>query len=157
MDEKTLSFMNLYKVFNYVQSQAWNALPAEWNRQVGELNARQVKAMMIVYLRAMEEKPPLTLGELGTQLGMKKAAASLLVSDLAEKKLLCRAVDRVNRRFIRITPGAKGKRLGDAISSQAIGQIAEFFQFLSEEELENFKRAADKIYNNYLKKVEEWE
>ncbi len=154
MDQNTLAFMNLYKVFGYIQAQAWNALPKEGNRQVGELNARQVRAMMIVYLRDKEGKTPLTLGELGAQLGMRKAAASLLVSDFADKRLLCRAVDRDNRRFIRITLGVKGRRLGDAVTAQASIQITEFLTRLSREEQENFKLIADKIYAYYSQKVE---
>ena len=154
MEHDTLAFMNLYRVFGYIQAQAWNALPQAGSKQISTLNVRQIKAMMVVHLRDMEGKAPLTLSQLGDSLGLRKAAMSLLVSDLAEKKLLCRAVDRENRRFIRITLGIKGRRLGDAITSQAAIHIAEIFGTLTEDERKNFTMIADKIYASYSHKVE---
>jgi len=154
MKHDILAFMNLYEIFGYIQEQAWGSLPQAGSKQVSALNSRQIKAMMIVYMRSAGGKDALSLNRLAGFLNMKKAAASLLVSDLADKKLVCRTVDPENRRFIRITLAPKGQRLGDAITAQAAAHVAGLLQNLTAEERRNLTAAADKIYACYSREVE---
>ncbi len=154
MEHDILSFMNLFEVFGYIQGSAWNSLPQSGSKQVSALSNRQIKAMMILYLRSARGQEALTLSKLAGFLNMKKAAASLLVSDLAKKKLVSRAVDPDNRRFIRITLAAKGRHLGDSITAQAAIQAADMFRNLTKGELMAFTSVADKIYDCYSQKVE---
>lgn len=154
MKHDILAVMNLYEIFGYVQEQAWSSLPKDGNNLISTLNNRQIKAMMTIYMRDAGKREPLTLNQLAGFLNMKKAAASLLVSDLAEKKLVSRSVDTENRRFIRITLAAQGRRLGDAITSQAAGHLTELLGCLTAEEQNNLATAADKIYQRYSEKVE---
>ena len=153
MKREALSVMNLFRVFNYVQSQAMGSLPRSKNKQVNALSMRQVKAMMIVYLRDAGGKAPMTLGQLGKLLCLKKAATSLLVSDLVDQKLFCRSVDRENRRYIRITLGAKGRNLGDSATALAEKHITRLLGALTDEERKIFTQVAGKIYTRYSQEV----
>ena len=153
MDHDLLSFMNLYEIFGYIQSRAWNSLSSEDNKQIDALSARQIKAMMILYLRRARSQEALTLNQLAELLDMKKAAASLLVSDLVRKRLVSRDVDPRNRRFIRITLAVQGQRLGDAIAARAAIQAADLLECLSGEERAAFTSLADKIYDCFARKV----
>ncbi len=153
MKHDILAIMNLYEVFGYVQEQAWSSLPKDANNLISALNNRQIKAMMTIYMRDAGKQEPLTLNQLAGILNMKKAAASLLISNLAEKKLVSRTVDTENRRFIRISLAAKGRRLGDAITSQAAVHLTELLGCLTTEEQNDLATTADKIYQRYSEKV----
>lgn len=154
MERDIMAFMNLYEVFGYIQEQAWNSLPQAGNRQIDALNNRQIKAMMIIYMRNAAEKEPLTLNRLAGFLNLKKAAASILVSDLAEKKLVSRDVDPNNRRFIRITLAARGRKLGDAITAEAAAHVSRIFDNLTAEERSAFTAVASKVYMRYSQEAE---
>lgn len=154
MKRNILKIMNLYEVFGYVQEQAWGTLPQGGGKQVRALNNRQIRAMMMIYMRDATKREPLTLSQLGRLLNMKKAATSLLVSDLAEKELVSRAVDAENRRFIRITLADKGRRLGNEITSQAAANLTELLGCLTNEEENVLTSAAEKIYQRYSEKAE---
>ncbi len=149
MEHDVMTFMNLYEVFGYIQGQAWSLLPKEGNREIDALNNRQIKAMMLIYMRDAARKEPLTLSGLAGFLNLKKAAASLLVSDLAQKQLVDRTIDPINRRFIRITLAAKGRKIGNAVSAQAAAHAAGLLDCLTPEERSAFVVGADKIYNRY--------
>ena len=107
----------------------------------------------MIYMRNARGEDALTLNQLAGLMNMKKAAASLLISNLAEKKLVSRTVDTENRRFIRISLAAKGRRLGDAITSQAAVHLTELLGCLTTEEQNDLATAADKIYQRYSEKV----
>ncbi len=154
MERDILSFMKLFEVIGYIQGRAWDSLPQSGSKEIYALNNRQIKAIMIVYMRSSRDQKALTLSELAGFLNMKKAAASLLVSDLAEKQLLCRTVDPDNRRFIRITPTAKALRLRERIVPQAERLAMEMLGDLDEDERRMFASLADKIHDCYSQKVE---
>ncbi len=154
MERDFLSFTKLFEVFSYIQGRAWDSLPQAGNKQIYALSNRQIKAMMLVYMRSYRGQKALTLSEFARLLNMKKAAASLLVSDLAEKQLLSRTVDPDNRRFIRITTTAKARRLREHIVPQVKLQIDEMLRNLAADERQAFNSVIDKIYDCYSRKVE---
>ncbi len=154
MEADIMAFMNLYEVFGYIQGQAWSALPGAAGKRVGALNNRQIKAMMVVYMRHAAGREPLTLNQLAGFLNLKKAAASLLVSDLVEKKLVDRAVDPANRRFIRITLAGQGRKIGDAVAAQAALRVGALLECLTGEERSALVRAAEKVYQRYALETE---
>lgn len=151
---EVLAMMNLYEVFNWIQERAWASLPSEWNKRVRAMNNRQVKAMMTIYMREAKGRKPPTLNELAKFLDMKKSAASLLVSGLAERGLVTRSVDAENRRFIRISLASGGRRLGNAIASHAGARVVRLLDALSEKERCGFSVAAAKIHERYEEEAE---
>ena len=158
MELKMLSLINLFMVFGRIQNAAWSTLPAKDNRIISSLNARQIKAMMHLYVQEKSGGEPLTLNQIGSLLSIRKAAASLMVSDLSDKKLVVRKVDENNRRFIRIHLTATGRRLGDAIMARGTTLSEELFRKalasgLEETELNGFMKTADclcRVYNEQM-------
>lgn len=152
MNREILSFMNLTKVAGNIQTQAWEKLSGADYSVVTGLTSRQIKALMAIYTREMEGLEAYTLNELGEALGMKKATASILVSELADKCLIDRNVDPDNRRYIRIEMSEEGKRIRDSVISKAQSLIQEIYSDLSDAEVRQFTRIAEKIYQIYVKK-----
>lgn len=149
MNRDILSFMNLAKVAGYIQNKAWETLSGEDWKIITSLTSRQIKALMTIYMREMEGRPAYTLNELGDALGLKKATASILVSELADLNLVVRTTDAENRRYIRIEMSEAGKRLRDAVITKAQDSIREIYSKLSPEELRQFTAIAEKIYLIY--------
>ena len=110
--------LDLFMVVGRIQNEIWSTLPPDENKTIASLNVRQIHALTNLYLREQFEEEPVTLNQLGDILSMKKAAVSLMVSDLSKKKLVVREVDEKNRRYIRIHLTPAGRRLGEAISDR---------------------------------------
>ena len=111
--------LDLFMVVGRIQNEIWSTLPPPENKTIASLNVRQIQALTNLYLREQFEEEPVTLKQLGDLLSMKKkAAVSLMVSDLSKKKLVERKVDEKNRRYIRIHLTPAGRRLGEAISDR---------------------------------------
>lgn len=140
----------MMEVFNYVQNRAWSSLPAAKRRTVDAITPRQQKTMMLVYMNDVRGNAPMTLGELALRLGLKKAAASILVSGLVEKKLLARRTDSENRRFVRISLAAKGRATGDAIVGAGAEQTKRLFSKLGDAETAAFCASVEKVRDAYL-------
>lgn len=150
VSEVMAAAMKLHEVFSYVQNQAWGSLPARERRLLESLTPRQIKTMITVGMRGGQA---LTLNELSAILGVGKAAASILVSALAEKKLISRTTDPENRRFVRIKYSAKGEKLSSAIFSCASRRAAEFFGVMTGSERKAFCTVAEKIHNLYSREL----
>lgn len=155
MENDTFAILNLFRTLNLIQSQVIGALPRGNDRIAGSFSLRHAKAMMTVVLRDHEGKPPLTLGALGKALCLKKAAASILVSELVEKRLLCRTVDKDNRRYVRISLGSRGRRLGHDATSRAAERIGHLLGLLTPAERRIFVRAARKINDGFAREIGE--
>jgi len=158
MDKEVLTFINMFSVYFYLQSNSLKKLPANIQSKLHNLNQQQLKAVINVKIREFNQLPPLSLGELAECLGMKKASTSLLVSDLVDKKFLCRTVDEKNRRYIKIKCGLKSKKIGDSLFKFASKPIKEILGNLTAKEREYFLKASEKIFNLYLDKIgkEKW-
>ena len=126
-------FLDLFMVIGRIQNEIWSSLPPPENKTIALLNVHQIQALTNLYLREKFKKEPVTLNQLGDLLSMKKAAASLMVSDLSKKKLVVRAVDESNRRHIRIHLTPAGRQLGDAINHRGAELIEQLFVRVGEE------------------------
>ena len=126
-------FLDLFMVIGRIQNEIWSTLPPHENKTIALLNVHQIQALINLFLREKFKKEPVTLNQLGDQLSMKKAAASLMVSDLSKKKLVVRTVDESNRRHIRIHLTPAGRRLGEAINKRGAELIEQLFVRAGEE------------------------
>ena len=159
MDRRILSLMNLFTAFGRIQNDAWNSLSARDGKVVSSLKSREIKAMMNIYLREETGEAALTLNQLADLLAMKKAAASILISALSQKKLITRKVDESNRRYIRIALTNSGRRLGDAVAGHAAHRMEEIFAELqnagaTQTEINSFIATANLIYQLCMKRPE---
>ena len=148
-----LAAASLYEVFGFIQNRAWQTLPAKERRIVESLTARQVKTIMTVYVRHLRGELPLTLNELAVRLCIGKAAASILVSALVEKEMLCRETDPENRRFVRITRSEKGKKISEAVLARASALNADFIGEMTECERKVFASVSSKLYKRYTEEL----
>ena len=153
MNREILSLMNLFLALNYVQSKSKSELSATNSAQLQSFNQQQHKALMTLYLREQNQLEPLNLAELAEALGMKKAATSLLVSELEKRGFLCRSIDEENRRYIRITPSDKCRKLGNTVCKNAHKKIQGLLSILTEEERHYFLQASEKIFNAYKDRI----
>jgi DNA-binding MarR family transcriptional regulator len=144
-EQNLFSVMYLYEIFNQIQELGYNSLPPAENKLANELSMKQIKALITVYMSVKRGEPALTLNELAGKLKMRKEAASLLVSSLVRKKLLCRDIDPENRRFIRISCSDKGGHFGDMISGEVMKKLSSLLEKLSDEERTAFVATAAKI------------
>lgn len=155
MNREILSFMNLAKVAGNIQSQAWESLDNKDLKFVNAMTSRQIKALMAIYMREMEGLEAFTLNELGEALGMKKATASILVSELSDLDLIERNVDNDNRRYIRIEMSKEGKRLRQCVISKAQEIIKDIYSGLTTDEVKIFTQISEKIYKIFTEKTRE--
>ena len=148
--------LDLFMVVGRIQNEIWSTLPPPENKTIASLNVRQIQALTNLYLREQFEEEPVTLKQLGDLLSMKKkAAVSLMVSDLSKKKLVVREVDEKNRRYIRIHLTPTGRRLGEAICDRGVevmnplfDQAKERFD-LTSRELKGFKKTVHGLCKAY--------
>ena len=153
MDQDVLSAINLVRVFSVIEEKAWSALSKTRGKQADDLNARQVKAMMFLVLREKENGEPFTLQQLANSLAMKKAAASLMISNMEDKKLLFRKIDKQNRRYIRIQLTPKGRKQAEAVLNLASKKIAEVLNSLKDADRKSFMQIATQIYSEFGPKL----
>ncbi len=148
--------LDLFMVVGRIQNEIWSTLPPPENKTIASLNVRQIQALTNLYLREQFEEEPVTLKQLGDLLSMKKkAAVSLMVSDLSKKKLVVREVDEKNRRYIRIHLTPAGRRLGEAISDRGKELLEPLFVHAEEAfdvtacELKGFQKTVQGICKAY--------
>ena len=148
--------LDLFMVVGRIQNEIWSTLPPPENKTIASLNVRQIQALTNLYLREQFEEEPVTLKQLGDLLSMKKkAAVSLMVSDLSKKKLVERKVDEKNRRYIRIHLTPAGRRLGEAISDRGAELMEPLFVQAEEafdltgRELKGFKMTVQRLCKAY--------
>ncbi len=110
------------------------------------LSARQNKAMMLVSHQQICCGRSISLNEFAAMLNIHKSAASLLVSGLVRKKLLCRTVDPDNRRYVKITLSAKGQKLLTGTMPHLLQKVEALLAPFTPEERQSFVSMADKLY-----------
>jgi len=154
-------FLDLFMVIGRIQNEIWSTLPPPENKTIALLNVHQIQALTNLYLREKFKKEPVTLNQLGDLLSMKKAAASLMVSDLSKKKLVVRTVDESNRRHIRIHLTPAGRQLGDAINHRGAELIEQLFvrageeSDLTDDAVEGFQKTAKYLCLAYRAHMDE--
>lgn len=154
-------FLDLFMVIGRIQNEIWSSLPPPENKTIALLNVHQIQALTNLYLREKFKKEPVTLNQLGDLLSMKKAAASLMVSDLSKKKLVVRTVDESNRRHIRIHLTPAGRQLGDAINHRGAELIEQLFvrageeSDLTDDAVEGFQKTAKYLCLAYRAHMDE--
>ena len=148
-------FLDLFMVIGRIQNEIWSTLPPPENKTIALLSVHQIQALTNLYLREKFKKEPVTLNQLGDLLSMKKAAASLMVSDLSKKKLVVRTVDKSNRRHIRIHLTPVGRQLGEAIGDRGAELMEPLFVQAEEafdltgRELKGFKMTVQRLCKAY--------
>lgn len=154
METEIQTMIQLVKVINGLQIRAMDALPESGRKMTYTLTTRQHKAMMSVYMRSLCGLEPFTIGELGEELWMKKAAISTLVAALEKKKLLIRTTDKQNRRFTRVSLSASGQRFGNAAFEQGRKIMFSVLSVLTKQEKRSFAEIAGKLYRSAMQKAE---
>ena len=155
VDQQIEELLDLFMVLGRIQNEIWSTLPPDENKTIASLNVRQIQALTNLYLREQFNEEPVTLNQLGDILFMKKAAVSLMVSDLSKKKLVVREVDEKNRRHIRIRLTPAGRRLGEAICDRGIEVMNPLFEQaeerfdLTDRELKGFKMTVHGLCKAY--------
>lgn len=155
VDQDIDELLDLFMVVGRIQNEIWSTLPPDENKTIASLNVRQIHALTNLYLREQFEEESVTLNQLGDILSMKKAAVSLMVSDLSKKKLVVREVDEKNRRHIRIRLTPAGRRLGEAICDRGIEVMNPLFEQAEERfdltgrELKGFRKTVQGLCKTY--------
>ena len=155
VEQNMTELLDFFMVVGRIQNEIWSTLPPDENKTIASLNVRQIQALTNLYLREQFNEEPVTLNQLGDILFMKKAAVSLMVSDLSKKKLVVRKVDENNRRYIRIHLTPAGRRLGEAISDRGAELMEPLFVQAEEafdltgRELKGFKMTVQRLCKAY--------
>ena len=155
VEQNMTELLDFFMVVGRIQNEIWSTLPPDENKTIASLNVRQIQALTNLYLREQFYEEPATLNQLGDILFMKKAAVSLMVSDLSKKKLVERKVDEKNRRYIRIHLTPAGRRLGEAISDRGAELMEPLFVQAEEafdltgRELKGFKMTVQRLCKAY--------
>lgn len=155
MDPLVLSFMNLFGVASALQEQAWGTLPVRYQRALNDFNRVQLKCLMSVWLREANGAQPYTQTQLGELLNTPKAQTSRLISEVVEHGLLVRSPDPENRRFLRVSLTAKGRKVGGVISEAVTRLLGQLFSELTEEEHAHLLHLTGKLCATYSAKVAE--
>ncbi len=79
--------------------------------------------------------------ELGNATGMDKMMISRAVAALTGRRLIDRVRDRQDRRTLRLSPTAEGRRIHDIVASQALAVEARLLASLSTADAEVLRRA----------------
>lgn len=156
MDPLHLSFMNLFVVASCIQEQVWSILPESTQLELEGLNIRQSKCLMSVFMREINGREPYTQSQLGELLNAKKALTSRLLSGLEDRGLVKRTPDPENRRFVRVSPSTKGRKMGQAIVAEVTRLLGKLFAEFNEEERAQMLHLSGKLCNLYhAKRAEE--
>lgn len=88
---------------------------------------------------------PLHQGKLGTKLLKSKGNISTIITNLAERDLVERERDPVDRRYVKIHLTDEGRQLIADIFPEHVQKITDTFDALDKEELETFSRLCKKL------------
>ncbi len=151
------ALLNIIGVVRKMRDMGWAGITSEDRMQLDKLDARQIAAMVTVCRFTLKSRKGITLKAFAEHLGMQLSAASLLVSGMVRKRLLCRNVDSENRRYVRITLSAKGLRVLDAVMPIMESASEELFSRLTEVERAVFCEIAEKLYFSCFPNEQEME
>lgn len=124
------------------------------SNQVSQSFARKLSGADIgvaewVILREMFEGPPQVPSELAARIGMTRGAVSKIIDRLAEKSLVNRIRNAVDRRFQGVTLSAKGKALVPRLATLADQNDSEFFGHLKPAERQQIERVMREIVRRH--------
>ncbi len=98
-------------VVSFVEWTGLTADPAVNSRRLAQLARCPVAMRSLIALRVVARHGPLTVSELGDRLEIDSSRASKYATELADKALLVRAVDNLDRRSSRLRATRKGAEL----------------------------------------------
>lgn len=140
------SFIKLFNLAGRVSGSTWAKNPSE----LGKMNFKEYQALMMTYSHPFMFSHEITLKELAQRMNMQMPAESILVSKMVRKKLLCRTVDPNNRRCVRISVAARGRRKLDAMIPEFEKIIGELRGLLTKEEVSTFCTTIDKFHSHFF-------
>ena len=105
---------------------------------------RSISLLQFEAMRYVEDKKPL-MRELAHYFSVTPPAATLLVEELVDDKLLARVVDKKDRRGIRLTLTAKGRRFMTAAIQEKIRKLEDTFSVLSKTEQDQLEAILEKV------------
>lgn len=140
-------FIKLFNLAGRISGSTW----AKNQSELGKLNFKEYQALMMTYSHPFLFTKEITLKELAQRMNMQMPAESILVTKMVRRKLLCRTVDPDNRRYVRISVAARGRRKLDAMLPEFEKITRELNGLLSKEELSTFCGIIDKFHNHYFR------
>ncbi|OQA85277.1 MAG: hypothetical protein BWY31_02035 [Lentisphaerae bacterium ADurb.Bin242] len=142
------AFIKLFNLAGRISGSTWAKNPSE----LGKMNFKEYQALMMTYSHPFMFSREITLKELAERMNMQMPAESILVTKMVRKKLLCRTVDPNNRRCVRISVAARGRRKLDAMLPEFEKIIGELDGLLSKKEVSTFCAIINRFHNYFFQK-----
>ena len=119
-------------------------------REGNELTRGRISFPQMVALDYASTHPTVKMTELAKVLSVKMSSATVLVDRLIEQGLLSRARDESDRRVVRVSITAKGKKIINKIMTEKRHSIEEIFRPLSFKEREQYLVLLKKVKEGLL-------
>ena len=146
MEDMVLLIFQLGRILTKLQGDVWQSIDHKFATTLNTLNSREVRVMIVLGLRTLEGNGGLSLNEVAEIAGIKKSAASTMITKLVNAGFISRTENPDNRRSVLITVKPEILRLKETLSPQAIPRIRQAFGCLSDKELKQLISLIDKVY-----------
>ena len=146
MQDIVLLIFRLGRILTKLQGEVWQSIDPKFATMLNTLNSREVRVMIVLALRTFEGNGGLSLNEVAEIAGIKKSAASTMITKLVNAGFILRTENPDNRRSVLITVTPEILRLKDAVAPQVIPRIRQAFSCLSDKELKQLISLIDKVY-----------
>ena len=146
MQDIVLLIFRLGRILTKLQGEVWQSIDPKFAITLNALNSREIRVMIVLALRTLEGNGGLNLNEVAEIAGIKKSAASTMITKLVNAGFISRTENPDNRRSVLITVKPEILRLKETLSPQVIPRIRQAFGCLSDKELKQLISLIDKVY-----------
>ena len=103
MQDIVLLIFRLGRILTKLQGDVWQSIDHKFATTLNTLNSREVRVMIVLALRTLEGNGGLSLNEVAEIAGIKKSAASTMITKLVNAGFISRTENPDNRRSVLIT------------------------------------------------------